>query len=278
MSILYHYTDINGFLSIIQNGKLWLSAANNLNDYRETDWLKIKIKERLEFLAKNNKANINILNEFWHYWTQTNPLHYICSFSKNGDLLSQWRAYSDDGFGIAIGFRRELFDFSPLAPLTSFDPSHTIGLLDVIYKDPAEDFIFQECIKNLCSNLENEETKAMAFLNVATTLRKLSFIYKNPAFVEEDETRIIHTPFITTTGEIGNITINGSISGIKQRISKKNITSYFEYDIYPENKPQLITEIVLGPKCQISEYELDHLFSLKSLKDIIIKRSKASYR
>ena len=31
---------------------------------------------------------------------------YICCFSGDGDLLSQWRAYADDGKGISIGFKK----------------------------------------------------------------------------------------------------------------------------------------------------------------------------
>ena len=31
---------------------------------------------------------------------------YICSFSENGDLLSQWRGYCPDGEGYAIGFKQ----------------------------------------------------------------------------------------------------------------------------------------------------------------------------
>jgi len=32
------------------------------------------------------------------------PAAYIACFSEKGDLLSQWRAYADDGEGVAIGF------------------------------------------------------------------------------------------------------------------------------------------------------------------------------
>ena len=33
---------------------------------------------------------------------------YITCFSRNGDLLSQWRAYGDDGRGVSIGFNSKL--------------------------------------------------------------------------------------------------------------------------------------------------------------------------
>jgi hypothetical protein len=33
---------------------------------------------------------------------------YITCFSRKGDLLSQWRAYGDDGRGVSIGFDSKL--------------------------------------------------------------------------------------------------------------------------------------------------------------------------
>lgn len=33
---------------------------------------------------------------------------YITCFSRNGDLLSQWRAYGDDGKAVSIGFNSKL--------------------------------------------------------------------------------------------------------------------------------------------------------------------------
>lgn len=37
---------------------------------------------------------------------------YICCFSGEGDLLSQWRAYADDGQGISVGFKKsQIKDF-----------------------------------------------------------------------------------------------------------------------------------------------------------------------
>lgn len=66
MDILYHYTDINGFLGILKNKKLWLSAANNLNDSGELNWLDLKLEKELNSIC--NKENQNLLSEFWQYW------------------------------------------------------------------------------------------------------------------------------------------------------------------------------------------------------------------
>ena len=38
---------------------------------------------------------------------QNNELIFGLSFSESGDLLSQWRAYSDDGKGYSIGLLKD---------------------------------------------------------------------------------------------------------------------------------------------------------------------------
>lgn len=37
------------------------------------------------------------------YIESSEPILIAC-FSKNGDKLSQWRSYGQDGYGVAIGF------------------------------------------------------------------------------------------------------------------------------------------------------------------------------
>lgn len=44
----------------------------------------------------------------------TQSLVMISSYSLDPDVLSQWRAYADDGRGFAIGFSSNLIDLLPL--------------------------------------------------------------------------------------------------------------------------------------------------------------------
>lgn len=277
MDILYHYTDINGFLNILKNKKLWVSAANNLNDSGELNWLDIKLQKQLNSIA--NTENQNYLTEFWQYWKITRPMHYICSFSKNGDVLSQWRAYADDGYGVSIGFNRSYFDFYPHGPLLSFNKEHTTGLYDVIYDSHIQDTYIKEIVDDLLKGKNNNENdKAMLFVHLSHILKRLSYTFKNPAFHEENETRIIHTPAIFTNGKLGNITVNGSLSEIHCRVTNRNITTYFEYDFSTRKDVNPITKIILGPKCKLSNYDIDHLLSIIKTTDIELIKSTATYR
>lgn len=99
---IYHYTTFAGFYGILSSKELWASNIHYLNDSLEfrhaidickhqinnqyvSDEFKKELATRLESIAQ-----INIC---------------VASFSKEADLLSQWRAYCKTN-GVAIGFSR----------------------------------------------------------------------------------------------------------------------------------------------------------------------------
>lgn len=104
---LYHYTDQNGFLGIVNNNELWATRIIYLNDNLEfklavdiaNDILNKKIKEP----RNENEKNVigMILSEMF---LDGRDRVYVCSFSENGDLLSQWRGYSKGMAGYSLGF------------------------------------------------------------------------------------------------------------------------------------------------------------------------------
>lgn len=112
MSIYYHYCNVDAFLNIVRNKILWLSDIDKSNDpwegrgvfqnifdyysYNRTDEeFDNKDLSRLMDLVMNYDCERRLYQNFHAY--------AIC-FSKNGDLLSQWRGYTKDAAGISIGF------------------------------------------------------------------------------------------------------------------------------------------------------------------------------
>lgn len=99
---LYHYTSNNAFISIIEMKKIWLSDLRLSNDTSEGKYAFNLVKEILEeYNVLMNPRLINIMG-------RASTAFGFC-FTGNGDILSQWRAYSLDARGICIGFRREFF-------------------------------------------------------------------------------------------------------------------------------------------------------------------------
>ena len=104
-SYLYHYTDFNGLKGIIENQCLFASNSSFLNDEKEYSFgVDIFIKSA-ESIKSNTKSHIKnaLADEFTSLVRQRSiSNHYVASFSKKPDLLSQWRAYANNGKGIAI--------------------------------------------------------------------------------------------------------------------------------------------------------------------------------
>ncbi len=103
---IHHYCGVEAFRKILARKTLWLSDAYYMNDYMEHRLILGQAVKTLQTLAKGPKNG-----DFYRKLAQsiTNPLlasfhPYVCCFSRKDDLLSQWRAYSDDGAGFAIGF------------------------------------------------------------------------------------------------------------------------------------------------------------------------------
>lgn len=107
---LWHYTSMKSMLQIFQNKTLRFSSATHLNDSEELTWV-----EKVIEAAKTNKNTGQLDDDaallLSHciapsdFHQRNSPL--VASFSMCHDKLSQWRAYADDGRGVAIGFDKK---------------------------------------------------------------------------------------------------------------------------------------------------------------------------
>ncbi len=103
--IVYHYCDANAFLSICTNKKIRLSDIFSMNDYLEMHWgYEIWRKVANHLIPELGLDFIDTIDKFLHTSGVFN-LVVSSSFSKEGDVLSQWRAYAADGTGYVIGFK-----------------------------------------------------------------------------------------------------------------------------------------------------------------------------
>ncbi|GHF02451.1 DUF2971 domain-containing protein [Thalassotalea profundi] len=96
----YHYTDAETALKILTKKELWMTHISYLNDTQEGKDLREHLNPKV-----NNPEIHKILDYIDSHYES-----YVCSLSKNGDLLSQWRGYCPKGEGYAIGFRQPNFE------------------------------------------------------------------------------------------------------------------------------------------------------------------------
>ncbi len=246
----------------MQSQKLWLSSTNGMNDSQEITWTLHLIQDILR--RQETTKNKEKLSYFWVNVSANTIYPFICCFSKNGDLLSQWRAYADDGHGVAIGFERDELNIKNEIPRRGFFVEPALGIMDVIYdKEAQEQFLSQLIEKYEITQIDN-----------ALYAARLSPIFKNPAFKEEDEVRIIHNPLLITNKTKNEYDVVANCGKMTHRISSKKLTSYFELDFNPSQ----VKEIILGPKCQIQFTELKQFLATNNFPTTEIKYSSASYR
>lgn len=255
---MYHYTDINGFISILQHRKLWLTSASSMNDHQEVYWFKNLFHNTLRSLINQGEltdTQLDMLNAFWMTQVNTISNPYICCFSENGDLLSQWRAYADDASGVSIGFNSRKFNLSQELPRQTLMPGKNISLNSVIYEISEQEKIINEftgdliaMVKNTISASEMSHDGHELFSNLANKCLAYSYIFKNPAFSEEREIRIIHLPMLDN-----NDKWFGCQGSPKFRASGGTIASYFDFEFLADS----ISEIILGPKSSVNQHDMN---------------------
>lgn len=98
---LYHYTTISGFMGILDSGSLWATDARYMNDSSE-------LKFGIQYMKEETLARAK--DPWMHYLLESvfsDAMHEgrrlaTASYCADGDLLSQWRAYSGHA-GYSIG-------------------------------------------------------------------------------------------------------------------------------------------------------------------------------
>lgn len=323
-NIVYHYCSLSTFLTIIKKKTLRLTNVLKSNDALERKYAveeceNCVIDTILECIKDYGPENIDLEHQRWYYEQyikkclaeaiqdydeKTIIAHAMC-FSKEPDLLSQWRGYADDGRGVSIGFdRKTLEDF--------FKGKKHIDLIDMKYGKP--DKAFQECISEIArKNYKEsaEKTKGQVEGNINNVCRSLvceiflseGLKYKKDAFVEENEVRLVTRVPI---GEFGCLTQTNPklfIDNLKDDIHPLSLTydfmardnkivSYFDIGfsdnansgkrvIEPEITRSFIKRIVIGPKADISVAEMAHVLKMARGLDVTdnnIIKSNASYR
>lgn len=275
MGVAYHYCDLNAFLSIIKNKKLWLSCIDNMNDSLEIKHFYDAFVFRLRNLA--NEETINAFDEFLQILHKQFPIPYICCFSKKADVLSQWRAYASDGHGVSIGFDLDSFNFHPEAPSLGMHEGISIGSHEVKYQDNNE---LIDVINQLIDSIvevkdQAENIKYQKWNEIVHKVRHLCLFTKNKFFSEEHEVRVAHLPMLMTNNSGAHLIVH-ALSEIMHRTVKNRIASYFELNFSGIKHP--VKEVVLGPKFDSSEYELKLFLDVHGFNNVLIKRSGASYR
>ena len=264
---LYHYCTLSAFMSIIQNKCIWLSDTRYTNDALEVRVLDETVWNALKELVDDKSFSIEKANELWALYKGNNTVGYISCFSEDADLLSQWRAYSDDGFGVAIGISFDELKIELGNPyLVAGEKKHYFGY-KVDYLDDGFKDTFYNLIKSK-QNWENHYFELMQFF-------KRNYYTKSKGFAEEKEWRIVYLPLLLFDNKTGEADDREGfdLNECKFRNSNNRIIPYYELPI----NTNCIKEIILGPKSKLDYSTLSMFLVQNGFKGVQIRSSSIPY-
>ena len=247
---IYHYTDVKGALGILESGRFWLTERAHLNDPSEIKHglgMAVGIVENLEAASPTVLRHLSTrllkdgLDKAVLYFG-----FYVASFSFDPDDLGQWRAYSEEGRGVALGFSSSAFEkVAPNQP----DPG-VLNTFAVRYDERLLGEYQQRGIECALDLLETAELRGdfsrnqrivvpWIFARLGVLLVWNSVMFKHPAYGHEREFRIL------LVGERETFSTHPW-----HRVRERNgeIVDYHERPFHPGiSSPGVLTHIRVGP-------------------------------
>jgi hypothetical protein len=248
---IYHYTSQKAFLGILEDGEIWATHIEYLNDRSELTYAMEKTKAALQRRRKrisrqgSEGDDLTLIDKLKvELTTEARFLKiYVCSFSCNGNLLSMWRGYCPGGKGYSIGFdcsrlvdlaKEQGFYFGKCRYKEQEDIIET--LIDKALKDLRE--YSGDLTRRQTINTEPDPLRDF-HINVLT----IAPLLKDLAFSEENEWRLISRPKLITQRQ-------------KQedfRDGHSVIVPYFKIKLVDNESDHLpIKKVFVGPGCDKS--------------------------
>jgi hypothetical protein len=234
---LFHYTTAKGLIGIIgkdtgDSKKIWATNIFYLNDWEE---FTAGIKMAQSYLGQLRDKTSNktkeqcldqLINEIEHIGPDQSLSMYVGSFSRDGDELSQWRAYCPKG-GYSIGF--------PISRLRALAKKQGFVLKRCVYDKRQQIKIIKQSVDEALQKGPSKHQILLAGPDAESLIRctlssqliwkltEVCPILKNPAFKSEKEYRLISKP------HAGN-----SFGNIQFRNQKGAVVPYVDFSLDDE--------------------------------------------
>ena len=273
-------------ISILEKREVWAAQLALSNDAMEGKW----IREVFIAYCKDKAVSAHQQNELLKHLDFVISIAGYAGFcmSEEGDLLSQWRAYADNGAGVSIGFDNKYFEelgnvrrdrndlFSAYLTKVEYDLEEQKKLVaehaDGILKLVADGALTSPSILDSDEDVGIWRRKYMQMGFRFIFFYFFLFKLKNPAFAEEREWRaishIFHTDRASTLAELAKM-------DFKARLDR--IVPFVRIALEPLAH-QSVTEIVLGPRNATPERIIEALLVKYGWSNVVVRKSKASYR
>ena len=270
---VYHYTNADGLLGILNSKRVWATDCRSLNDETESQLgvlLAADVAKARALEATDGKLK-SFYGSLWEYLREEEEEHnFVFSLSSEPDDLTQWRTYARDGRGFTIGF-----ETAALLGNSQANDDH-YGFSQVIYsprKQRLDVTKYLSVFEELVTNCEFSGRKLESFIDQACVvldwaISSQSVLFKHASFTSEGEWRVNTYPDTEPQAEV------------KVRASAGRLIPYVELQLCGEEQNCLpISCIGIGPGFRDSGVN----FALKKLCrqtgfDVEIYNANTPYR
>ncbi len=224
---LFHYTTPEGFIGIVTSKTLWASDMLSLNDASEAEYPQrviTAIFDQLRFPPEHSLAFEAFKTQLVEY-TFRGYTPFVTCFCENGDLLSQWRGYGNQGEGFSLGFS---------VPWLISLEKRGFRLQRVIYDRRQQEMLIHEFLTMAFSLVPKDhlspEDEVTFWKIAAACLAPWFVMFKDAAFQEEREWRIVNA--------------NPPNTMMQFRRAGNRIVPYVNILI---DRPDAVTRVIRGP-------------------------------
>jgi hypothetical protein len=284
---LFHYCSTVRFHAIATSNNIRFSDINMLNDESEMRWAysifeeaATRLVKRQGVLADAPVIEVAFIDAIDNVFSEVPfSLHpFVACFSLNPDLLSQWRAYADDGRGFSIGFsgvslRRQM-------PAT---------FLRVLYdkEQQVKEMMAAIVAVYLAQQQASEDSKRARFIEDCGLLRMFMAAFKHPSFSEEQEVRALRVLNIERHGDLMKFLNDGGLGGDEAQVSDgpvsfqvkgNHLVAYTDVRLTPPDMSSPISQLTWGPKNHSAPPNIFLFLGGLGYTDIGHRRSVVPYR
>ena len=301
--VLYHYASMEKGTSILKHKNIRLSDITKSNDVKEMsiffpDLFDEMLKNydehngfsyKFEYKGKGNRQAFGLfVNELKKKIEKEFEDGSIATFalclSEEGDLLSQWRGYADDGKGICLGLNvEEILKFVGISSVSGFSlekveylskeqidewvknvANQMLGIVEIILGAIEEGNIQYYSAKEFDEDIFNT-----IYYNILSEVEE-SIKFKTEGFKEEKEWRFFIKNSLNKDDIKGKkITSIGTLGEGARRKTSKYVSYNVDFNIkenymvtfvslkFEKFHNNLINQVICGPNNKIREKDLE---------------------
>ena len=289
---IYHYTSLESFRGIIESEDLWLTESAFMNDASEIEHGITLAREVFDPIATNGSPIADVLRGLSSITVAERPRINLACFSTARDNLSQWRAYSGNTVGVALGF-------TPESLMRGLGYPSECTVTPVLYSD-AQKRALLDCFARFFSEAYRRDSQRKISVRqrdassrefyptdgYATSLRGVFFelvaCCKDAAFADEREIRMVYTEYKEIFDSIG---LQPAARRFRQAdgflAPYTTVADIREIDEHQKVRSTFpLEEVLVGPhpKAEVAALSIRQFLDAHGFADVPVCRSIAPYR